>query len=127
MMIGEEHLAGGLTTSAPEIEIQKTDVVEMQDLRPVFPHDVCQIPARLSVTIRRVCQHFKGNVRQIEKAPHLGGWFGKKAQHALPSSLAQLERELARKGLSAADAKRLNAKNRNQRRRVIGVVTVGVH
>src|SRR5258708_32329958 len=99
----------------------------MQDFRPVFPHDSRQIPAGIPVTIRRVLENFKRNVRQVEKAPHFCCWFRKKAEHALPSSLTQLERELARKGLRAADAKRLNAKNRNQRRRVISSVTVGVH
>ena len=83
----------------------------MQDFRSVFPHDPSQASARSSTAISRVRQNFKRDVRQIEKPPHLCGWFGKKAQHALPSLSAQLERQLAREGFSASDAKRLNSKD----------------
>ncbi len=91
MMIGKKNLPGGLKAGAPRIQIQKTHEVQMQNVCPVLTHDPGQISAGTPVTIGRVRKNFKRDVWQLEKPPHFTRWLRKKAQHALPPALAQLQ------------------------------------
>ena len=111
MVIGEKHLLDRLKAPAPRIEVEKTDVVQVQDLRAVFAGDPLQTSARIAIAVGRFREHFKSDVRQIEKPSHFFGWFRKKAKYAFPSPRAQLERQLSRKAFGPSDAKRFNAKD----------------
>ena len=92
MVISEEDLRNGLPSRRPRIPTNETHVVQVQNVRPELLEQIIQIRASLLVTVRRLRERCKRNIRQLHEPSHIAGGLREKTEHALPTKFAKLLR-----------------------------------